>query len=143
MVPWRPVTAPRPLMLGEKVLYWAHYKPNPAMRIFGFPGSREKHRTGAWQFRAQAVSQKTRKKSVSKVSKKVAAASRGATKSRARASVRDDRKATKAAAAKSSKNKRSAMPNKTAKTAAKATGSKATASKVAAKTATKPVSNKP
>jgi CarD family transcriptional regulator len=109
------------------------------MRIFGFPGSREKHRTGAWQFRAQAVSQKTRKKSVSKTSKKVAAASRGATKSRAR----DDRKASKAAAAKSSKNKRSAMPNKTAKTAAKATGSKAIASKVAAKTATKPVSNKP
>jgi CarD family transcriptional regulator len=109
------------------------------MRIFGFPGSREKHRTGAWQFRAQAVSQKTRKKSVSKTSKKVAAASRGATKSRAR----DDRKASKAAAAKSSKNKRSAMPNKTAKTAAKATGSKATASKVAAKIATKPVSNKP
>jgi CarD family transcriptional regulator len=89
------------------------------------------------------VSQKTRKKSVSKASKKVAAASRGATKSRARASVKDDRKATKAAAAKSSKNKRSAMPNKTAKTAAKATGSKATASKVAAKIAPKqPVLNK-
>jgi CarD family transcriptional regulator len=117
------------------------------MRNFGPPGSREKHRTGAWQFRAQAVSQKTRKKSVSKVSKKVAAASRGATKSRARASVKDDRKATKAAAAKSSKNKRSAMPNKTAKTAAKATGSKATASKVAPKIApkiaAKAVSNKP
>jgi len=117
------------------------------MRNFGPPGSREKHRTGAWQFRAQAVSQKTRKKSVSKVSKKVAAASRGATKSRVRASVRDDRKATKAAAAKSSKNKRSAMPNKTAKTAAKATGSKATASKVAPKIAPKiapkAVSNKP
>jgi len=130
--------APKSLIFAENVLYWAHYKPNPAMRIFGFPGSREKHRTGAWQFRAQAVSQKTRKKSVSKTSKKVAAASRGATKSRAR----DDRKASKAAAAKSSKNKRSAMPNKTAKTAAKATGSKATASKVAAKITTKPVSNK-
>src|SRR5476651_1198269 len=116
---------------------------NPAMRNFGPTGSREKHRTGAWQFRAQAVSQKTRKKSVSKVSKKVAAASRGATKSRVRASVRDDRKASKAAAAKSSKNKRSAMPNKTAKTAAKATGSKATASKVAPKIAPKAVSNKP
>jgi CarD family transcriptional regulator len=95
-------------------------------------GSREKHRTGAWQFRAQAVSQKTRKKSASKGSKKAAAASRGATKSRARASLRDTRTASKASAAKSSKNKRSAMPNKTAKTAAKATGSKATASKVAA-----------
>jgi len=50
--------------------------------------------------------------------------------------------AKKAAAAKSSKNKRSAMPNKTAKTGAKATGSKtnaskATASKVVAKTAAK------
>jgi CarD family transcriptional regulator len=32
-----------------------------------------KHRTGAWQFRAQAVSQKTRKKSASKTTKKVAA----------------------------------------------------------------------
>jgi CarD family transcriptional regulator len=71
------------------------------------------------------VSQKTRKKSASKVSKKAAAASRSATKSRARTSL-------KASAGKSSKNKRSAMPNKTAKTAAKATGSKANASKVAA-----------
>jgi CarD family transcriptional regulator len=115
-------------------------------------GSREKHRTGAWQFRAQAVSQKTRKKSASKVTKKAAAASRSATKRRARAS-KDTRPATKASAAKSSKNKRSAMPNKTAKTAAKATGSKATASKVAPKTAapkpaakpavSKPVAHKP
>jgi CarD family transcriptional regulator len=94
------------------------------------------------------VSQKTRKKSVSKVSntkasntkasKKAAAVNRGATKSRARTSSkdtsRDTRVAAKATAAKSSKNKRSSMPNKTAKTAAKATGSKATASKVAAKT---------
>src|ERR1700675_185719 len=100
-------------------------------------GSRAKHRTGAWQFRAQAVSQKTRKKSVSKVSKKAAAVSRSATKSRARTSLKDPRKASKASAAKSSKNKRSAMPNKTAKTAAKATGSKAPASKVASKTAPK------
>jgi CarD family transcriptional regulator len=108
-------------------------------------GFREKHRTGAWQFRAQAVSQKTRKKSASKVSKKAATARRSATKSRARASL-------KGSAAKSSKNKRSAMPHKTAKTAAKATGSKATASKVAAKTplkaatpkaAAKPVAHKP
>jgi CarD family transcriptional regulator len=93
------------------------------------------------------VSQKTRKKSASKGSKKAAAASRSATKSRARASLKDTRKATKASAAKSSKNKRSAMPNKTAKTAAKATGSKATASKVApkpaAKAAPKPVATKP
>jgi CarD family transcriptional regulator len=80
------------------------------------------------------VSQKTRKKSTSK-SKKAAAASRSAPKSRAQAK-------TKASAAKSSKNKRSAMPNKTAKTAAKATGSKVPASKVKAaapKAATKPV----
>src|SRR5882757_1257691 len=93
-----------------------------------------KHRTGAWQFRAQAVSQKTRKKSVSKTSKKAAAASRSATKGRAKAPVKD---AKKAAATKSSKNKRSSMPDKTAKTAAKATGSKASASKVAPKTAPK------
>jgi CarD family transcriptional regulator len=83
------------------------------------------------------VSQKTRKKSVSKGSKKAAAAGRSATKGRARASLRDTRKVTKASAAKSSKNKRSAMPNKTAKAAAKATGSKATASKVASRTAPK------
>src|SRR5258708_27419934 len=114
-------------------------------------GSREKHRTGAWKFRAQAVSQKTRKLSASKGSKKTAAASRSAAKSRARApslksSVKDTRKASKAPAAKSSKNKRSAMPDKTAKTAAKATVSKATASKVAApvnKAPVKPVANKP
>jgi CarD family transcriptional regulator len=99
-------------------------------------GSRENHRTGAWQFRAQAVSQKTRKKSVSKASRKAAAVTRSAPKSRART-------ATKASAAKSSKNKRSAMPNKTAKTAAKATGSKATASKVAPKTAPKTVAKAP
>jgi CarD family transcriptional regulator len=86
---------------------------------------------GRGSFRAQAVSQKTRKKSASKTTKKAAAVSRSATKGRARASLKDTRKA---AAAKSSKNKRSAMPNKTAKTAAKATGSKATASKVAPKT---------
>jgi CarD family transcriptional regulator len=105
-------------------------------------GSREKHPTGAWQFRAQAVSQKTRKKSASKT-KKAAAVSRSATKSRARASLKEPRKAAKATAAKSSKNKRSAMPNKTAKTAAKATGSKATASKVApAKAAPKSVATK-
>jgi CarD family transcriptional regulator len=97
-----------------------------------------KHRTGAWQFRAQAVSQKTRKKSTSKLSKKAAAASRSASKSRARVPSRDTRSAGKASAAKSSKNKRSAMPNKTAKTAAKAAGAKATASKVAAKPAAKP-----
>ena len=95
-------------------------------------GFREKHRTGAWQFRAQAVSQKTRKKSTSKPSKK--AASRSASKSRAR----DTRSAAKAStAAKSSKNKRSAMPPKTAKPAAKATASKTVAAKAAAKTAPK------
>src|SRR5260370_24382525 len=108
------------------------------MRIFGPRWVPAKHRTGAWQFRAEAVSQKTRKKSVSKVSKKAAAVSRSGSKSRARTSPRDPRKAAKASASKSSKNKRSAMPNKTAKTAAKATGSKATASKVASsKTAPK------
>jgi CarD family transcriptional regulator len=76
------------------------------------------------------VSQKTRKKSASKTTKKAASASRSATKGRAKATVKVARKV---AATKSSKNKRSAMPEKTAKTAAKATGSKASASKVAAK----------
>jgi CarD family transcriptional regulator len=76
------------------------------------------------------VSQKTRKKSASKTTKKAAPASRSATKGRAKAPVKV---AKKAAATKSSKNKRSAMPEKTAKTAAKATASKTTASKVAAK----------
>jgi CarD family transcriptional regulator, regulator of rRNA transcription len=76
------------------------------------------------------VSQKTRKKSASKTTKKAASASRSATKGRAKATVKVARKV---AATKSSKNKRSAMPEKTAKTAAKATGSKTTASKVAAK----------
>jgi CarD family transcriptional regulator len=99
-------------------------------------GSRENIPTGAWQFRAQAVSQKTRTKSSSKASKKAAAGiGRGATKGRVKAAVKDSRKTAKAAAEKPSKNKRSSMPNKTAKTAAKATGSKATASKVAAKSA--------
>ena len=116
-------------------------------------GSRENHQTGAWQFRAQAVSQKTRKKSVSKVSKKAGAVSRGATKSRARAAVKDARKSlttkslttkasapkSKSSAPKSSKNKRSSMPNKTTKTAAKATVAKAPASKVAAKTVAAPI----
>jgi CarD family transcriptional regulator len=76
------------------------------------------------------VSQKTRKKSASKTTKKAASASRSATKGRAKATVKVARKV---AATKSSKNKRSAMPEKTAKTAAKATGSKTAASKVAAK----------
>jgi CarD family transcriptional regulator len=111
-------------------------------------GSRENIKQGRGLFRAQAVSQKTRKKSASKVSKKAAAASRGATKSRARASLKGTRTASKAPAAKSSKNKRSAMPNKTSKTAAKATvskttASKAAASKTAAKPAAKPVAHKP
>src|SRR6185295_11949725 len=89
------------------------------------------HRTGGVAVsHAQAVSQKTRKQSASK-NKKAAAASRSASKGRAKASVKDTKKA---AAAKSS-NKRSAMPNKTAKTVAKAASSKATASKAIAKTA--------
>jgi CarD family transcriptional regulator len=102
-------------------------------------GFREKHRTGAWQFRAQAVSQKTRKKSTSKPSKKAAAASRGASKSRARVT----RTAGKATSAAKSSKKRSAMPSKTAKTAAKAGVSKAPASKTAAKTAPKAAATKP
>ncbi|QAU36802.1 CarD family transcriptional regulator [Bradyrhizobium guangdongense] len=84
---------------------------------------------GRGSFRAQAVSQKTRKKSTSarashKEAKKVAAASRSASKGRAAAKAPP--------AAKSSKNKRSAMPNKTAKPAAKATVAKPAAAKPAA-----------
>jgi len=138
----------------------------PPLWPFGVP---VKTRTGAWQFRAQAVSQKTRKKSVSKGSKKAAAVTRGATKSRAAVSHKDARTATKptvskaivskatvskanvskspapkSLSVKSSKNKRSAMPNKTAKTAAKATPSKVTASKTApAKSAPKTVAKAP
>jgi CarD family transcriptional regulator len=92
---------------------------------------------GRGSFRAQAVSQKSRKKSASKTSKtskKTAAIARSATKGRAGTSVKEARKA---AATKSSKNKRSLMSEKTAKTAAKAGASKAAASKVAAKTAPK------
>ncbi|QFI74036.1 CarD family transcriptional regulator [Bradyrhizobium betae] len=94
---------------------------------------------GRGSFRAQAVSQKTRKKSTSarashKEAKKVAAASRSASKGRT---------ATKAPAAKSSKNKRSAMPNKTAKPAAKATVAKPAAKPAAVKApAAKPVAPK-
>jgi CarD family transcriptional regulator len=76
------------------------------------------------------VSQKTRKKSASKTTKKAAPASRSATKGRAKANVKVARKVS---ATKSSRNKRSAMPEKTAKTAAKATGAKTNAPKVAAK----------
>nr|AWM05014.1 CarD family transcriptional regulator [Bradyrhizobium symbiodeficiens]QDF41468.1 CarD family transcriptional regulator [Bradyrhizobium symbiodeficiens] len=100
---------------------------------------------GRGSFRAQAVSQKTRKKSTSarashKEAKKVAAASRSASKGRAAAKAPP--------AAKSSKNKRSAMPNKTAKPAAKATVAKPAAKPVAAKApaakapAAKPVASK-
>lgn len=74
------------------------------------------------------------------MAKKVAAASRSASKGRT---------ATKAPAAKSSKNKRSAMPHKTAKTAAKATVSKPAAARptvakpaVAKAPASKPVAPK-
>jgi CarD family transcriptional regulator len=81
------------------------------------------------------VSQKTRKKSASKSTKKAAAASRSVSKGRARTPVKEVRAAAKASAAKSTKNKRSAMPEKTAKTAAKATASKTAAAKVTAKPA--------
>nr|WP_312016919.1 CarD family transcriptional regulator [Bradyrhizobium jicamae] len=90
---------------------------------------------GRGSFRAQAVSQKTRKKSASKTTKKSAVVARSATKGRAKATVKD---AKRAAAAKSSKNKRSLMPDKTAKTAAKATAAKTGAAKVAPKPAATP-----
>jgi CarD family transcriptional regulator len=109
-------------------------EPNPAILILGPVRFRKNTEQGRGSFRAQAVSQKTRKKSASKSSKKAAAVARSAVKGRARASVKEARKA---AATKSSKNKRSVMPEKTAKTAAKATAQKTVASKVAAKTAPK------
>ncbi|RTL93130.1 MAG: CarD family transcriptional regulator [Bradyrhizobiaceae bacterium] len=85
------------------------------------------------------MSQKTRKKSASKSTKKAAAASRSVSKGRARAPVKEIRAAAKASAAKSTKNKRSAMPEKTAKTAAKASAAKTTLAKDSvAKTAAKP-----
>jgi CarD family transcriptional regulator len=102
------------------------------MRTLWLRGSRNIEQ-GRGSFRAQAVSQKTRKKSASKTTKKAAVVARSATKGRAKASVKGPKKA---AAAKSSKNKRSVMPEKTAKPAAKATAAKpAAAAKVAPKTA--------
>ncbi|MDH2385684.1 CarD family transcriptional regulator [Bradyrhizobium sp. CER78] len=104
------------------------------MRTLWLRGSRNIEQ-GRGSFRAQAVSQKTRKKSASKTTKKAAVVARSATKGRAKASVKG---AKKAAAAKSSKNKRSVMPEKTAKTAAKAAAAKPAAAKVAPKTAAAP-----
>lgn len=102
------------------------------MRTLWLRGSRNIEQ-GRGSFRAQAVSQKTRKKSASKTTKKAAVVARSATKGRAKASVKAPKKA---AAAKSSKNKRSVMPEKTAKPATKATAAKpAAAAKVAPKTA--------
>ncbi|WP_206542714.1 hypothetical protein, partial [Sphingomonas endophytica] len=79
------------------------------MRTLWLRGSRNIEQ-GRGSFRAQAVSQKTRKKSASKTTKKAAVVARSATKGRAKASVKGPKKA---AAAKSSKNKRSVMPEKT------------------------------
>ncbi|WP_407149204.1 CarD family transcriptional regulator [Bradyrhizobium sp. ORS 86] len=104
------------------------------MRILWLRGSR-KLEQGRGSFRAQAVSQKTRKKSASKTTKKAAVVARSALKGRAKAPVKDARKAS---AAKSSKNKRSVMPEKTAKTAAKAAASKTSAAKVAPKSVAAP-----
>lgn len=117
------------------MLYWAHYKPILAIAYLCGPGGFRNIEQGRGSFRAQAVSQKTRKKSASKNVKKAAPASRSATKGRSKATVKAAKKVT---AAKSSKNKRSAMPEKTVKTAAKATGSKTNTSKVAAKAPAKP-----
>jgi CarD family transcriptional regulator len=101
------------------------------MRTFGRPLVPVKQQTGAWQFRAQAVSQKTRKTSASKLTKKAAAASRSASKSRVRAPA----KAHKAVSAAKSSKKRSEMQHKTAKPAAKAPAAKAPAAKTASKPA--------
>src|ERR1700742_2972241 len=37
---------PKSLIFTENVLYWAHYKPNPAMRILGVSGSRANNEQG-------------------------------------------------------------------------------------------------
>jgi CarD family transcriptional regulator len=118
------------LIFAENVLSWAHYKPNPGHAYLVAPQVPATIEQGRGSFRAQAVSQKTRKKSASKSSKKAAVVARSATKGRTKTSVKEVRKV---AATKSSKNKRSVMPDKTAKTAAKATAPKTAASKPAAK----------
>src|SRR3954462_5448556 len=116
--------------------YIGHIKLNPpSAQLARWVPVKPNVEQGRGSFRAQAVSQKTRKKSTSarashKEAKKVAAASRSASKGRT---------ATKAPAAKSSKNKRSAMPHKTAKPAAKATVAKPAAAKASA---AKPVAPK-
>jgi CarD family transcriptional regulator len=116
--------------------YIEHIKLNPVSPVWPlWVPVKPNVEQGRGSFRAQAVSQKTRKKSTSarashKEAKKVAAASRSASKGRT---------ATKAPAAKSSKNKRSAMPHKTAKPAAKATVAKPAAAKASA---AKPVAPK-
>jgi CarD family transcriptional regulator len=120
------------LIFAENVLYWAHYEPNPGHAYLVAPQVPATIEQGRGSFRAQAVSQKTRKKSASKSSKKAAAVSRSATKGRTKPSAKEVRKV---AATKSSKNKRSVMSDKTAKTAAKATAPKTVASKPAAKPA--------
>nr|WP_136625976.1 CarD family transcriptional regulator [Bradyrhizobium macuxiense] len=104
------------------------------MRTLWLRGSR-KLEQGRGSFRAQAVSQKTRKKSASKTTKKAAVVARSAPKGRAKATAKD---AKKASAAKSSKNKRSVMPEKTAKTVAKVAAAKPAAAKVAPKSAAAP-----
>ena len=111
---------------------------NPAALLVGSEVSRSIEQ-GRGSSRAQAVSQKTRIKSVSKGSKKVAAVNRGATQGRARASLKDSKRGAKASVGKSSKTKRNIM-QKTTKTAAKATGSKTAASKTAK---SKPVGKAP
>src|SRR4051794_37830435 len=127
------------LIFAQNVLYWAHRNQTWPCLPFLAPGFRKNIEQGRGSFRAQAVSQKTRKKSASKTSKKAAAVARSATKGRGRTSVKEARKV---AVTKSSKNKRSLMPHKTAKTAAKATGSKTVASKAAKTFSNKTSSNK-
>ncbi|HWV97621.1 MAG TPA: CarD family transcriptional regulator [Xanthobacteraceae bacterium] len=83
------------------------------------------------------MSQKTRKKSISKSTGKSSTTSRSASKSRTRVSVKTTRATSKPStvkpsAAKSSKNKRSEMLKKTAKAAEKVAASKPTTAKAAA-----------
>ncbi|MCP9627740.1 CarD family transcriptional regulator [Rhodopseudomonas palustris] len=99
-------------------------------------GSRQKQRTGAWRFHAQAVSQKTRKMSASSKGAKHAG-SRSATTNRSRTSAKDTRPAKstppRSSASKAPSAKATATKANTAKpTLAKGSAAKASASKASA-----------
>ena len=74
--------------------YIGHIEPNPRQPSWPrWVPVKPNVEQGRGSFRAQAVSQKTRKTSASKTKKKAAPASRSASKGRAKASVKDAKKA--------------------------------------------------